>query len=460
MRRSLLAAAGAVSLLASAGLLAQRATDVPRPPVVIVGGTLIDGTGAPPRPSEAILIADGRIKSMGAEAFRKAKGARVVQGTDRWIVPGLVDAHVHFFQTGGLDARPDVVRLPEALPYQKVVDQIRRRPQPYLRAYVCAGVTSVADMGGPSWTINLRDGRALDHDSPRVAAAGPLLATFEPPALRLEDDPPLWLMRDEAGVRAQVVALAAMKPDFVKVWFVHRRGDDLEALAVLVRTAIEAIHAKKLRAAVHATTLETARRAVEAGADILVHGVADREVDDAFVDAVVRRRVVYVPALVVNRGYRDLRLRQVRFDGFDRECAPPESLASFDGLADLPEEALARPSSPPPDPIPLQQRNLAKLAAAGAIVAAGSDAGNTATPHGTSLHRELALMVEAGMSPMDVLVAATRNGAIVLGREKVLGTIAPGKLADIVVLEGDPLADIGNTRRIATVIRGGTIYGR
>ncbi len=446
---------------AGVALLAQRVTDLPRPPIVIVGGTLIDGTGAPPRPNEAILIEDGRITRVGADAFRKApKGARVISGTDRWIVPGLIDSHVHFFQTGGLDARPDVVALPGAPPYVGVVDRIRRKPQVYLRAYVCAGVTSVADMGGPSWIFNLREGRALDHDSPRIAFAGPLLATHDPKALELEDDEPLWLMKDVDQVRALVALIAARRPDFVKVWFVHRPGDDLEAQTALVRAAVAGIHAMKLRAAVHATTLETARRAVEAGADILVHGVADREVDEAFVAAVVKRRVIYVPTMIVTKQYRDVRMRQLRIEPFEQECAPPDTIASFEALGALADEVLRRPAQPLPDSLPVQQANLKALAAAGAIVAAGSDAGNTGTLHGPSLHKELALMAEAGLSPMEVLVAATRHGAMVMGREKDLGTIAPGKLADVLVLDADPLADVRNTRRIAHVIRGGAVYGR
>jgi imidazolonepropionase-like amidohydrolase len=135
-------------------------------------------------------------------------------------------------------------------------------------------------------------------------------------------------------------------------------------------------------------------------------------------------------------------------------------MASFDALDGLPDDVLPRPTQPPLDTLPVQQRNLKVLAGAGAIIAAGSDAGNTATLHGTSLHKELALMVEAGMSPLDVLVSATRHGAMVMGREKDLGTIVPGKLADVVVLGADPLADIRNTRKIEHVIRGGAVYGR
>lgn len=437
---------------------AQRGRASPRP-VLIVGGTLIDGTGAAPRHNDGILIDEGRFKEVGPRAQRRApRNARVIDASGQWILPGLIDGHVHFFQTGGLDARPDVVPHPAGVPYRDVVGEIRRAPQAYLRAYICSGITSVVDPGGPMWGFELRDGRHDDPLAPRIAFSGPLLATYDPPALELENDDPIWLMREAARIPQLVERIAAAKPDFIKIWFVHRAGDDLAAQALLVRAAIEASHARKLRAAVHATTLDTARLAVEAGADILVHSVGDREVDDRFVDAVVKRKVIYVPTLIVGRSYREVRLRTVAFEPFEQHCAPAGTIDSFSVLPGLPESALPRPASPPPDALPLQQRNLKRLVDAGAIVAAGTDAGNTRTLHGPSLHREFGLMAEAGMQPAQILLSATRDGARLMGRETEVGRVAPGYLADVLLLEANPLADIRQTRRIARVIRGGSLY--
>jgi imidazolonepropionase-like amidohydrolase len=456
----ILAAAALSAIGLTARPMAQpRAPSPQARPILIVGGTLIDGSGGPARANDAILIQDGRIRSMGPEATRKAPhGTRIIEATGRWILPGLVDGHVHFFQTGGLDARPDVVPHPAGTPYAEVVDAIRRKPQIYLRAYICAGVTSVVDPGGPMWEFDLRDSRRSDPLAPRIAFSGPLLATYDPKALEVGDDDPIWLMKDAAGIAKQVERLAAHQPDFIKIWFVHRAGDDLAAQTALVREAIAAIHRRSLRAAVHATTLETARLSVEAGADILVHSVSDREVDDEFVRLVVDRRVLYVPTLIVGRSYREVRLRQVAFEPFESQCAPPATVASFSALPGIPESVLPIPDPPPQDRLPIEQRNLKKLADAGAVIVAGTDAGNTRTLHGPSLHRELLLMVEAGLTPMQALVAATRNGAILMGREKELGRIEEGYLADVLILDADPLADIVNTRKLRTIIRGGSIY--
>jgi imidazolonepropionase-like amidohydrolase len=425
---------------------------------LITGATIVDGSGAAPQPGQDVLVIGDRIASIGSEAARRAPAdARRIDAAGRWIIPGLIDGHVHFFQTGGLDARPDIVPHPTGRSYLDVVNAIRVRPEPYLRAYVCAGVTAVVDPGGPMWVFEMRDRRAHVNSTPRIAFSGPLLATADPKPLELENDEPIWLLKDRTDTAALVDRLAARRPDMIKIWFVHRRGDDLAAQTALVRDAIEAIHARKLRAAVHATTLDTAKAAVDAGADILVHSVGDRDVDEAFVKAVVTRQVIYVPTLIVGKSYRDVRRRAVAFDPFELQCAPKSSVESFAVLPDIHDSILPRNPTLGEDPLPLQGRNLKKLWDAGAIVAAGTDAGNTRTLHGPSLHLELALMTQAGLTPMQALVSATRNGARLFGRDDI-GRVSPGALADLVILDADPTADILNTRRIRAVMRGGALH--
>jgi imidazolonepropionase-like amidohydrolase len=458
--------AGSVAL----GLEAQPDRAALLRPVFIVGGTLIDGTGAPPRRNDGILVEKGRFRIVGSEALKRApRDARTIEASDKWIVPGFIDGHVHFFQTGGLDARPDVVPNPKGISYREVVGEIRRAPQKYLRSYVCSGITGVVDPGGPMWSFDLRESREDDRLSPRLAVSGPLLATYDPAPLELEDDDPIWLMGrgtgapgsgdSDAQIAGLVERLASRQPDMVKIWFVSRQGDDLAAQAALVRSAITHIHARKLRAAVHATSLETARIAVLAGADILVHSVGDRELDDEFVAEVVRRRVIYVPTIIVGRSYREVRMRSVTFEPFERDCAPAGTIESFDVLKDLSESVLPQPQTPPADNTAILQKNLKRLADAGATIAAGTDAGNTRTLHGPSLHREFVLMAEAGLTSMQILVSATSNGARLMGREDV-GRIAEGMHADFLILDADPLADIRNTRRINAVFRGGSLYER
>jgi imidazolonepropionase-like amidohydrolase len=137
--------------------------------------------------------------------------------------------------------------------------------------------------------------------------------------------------------------------------------------------------------------------------------------------------------------------------------ADPDVLKTFDEVKDYPElKARARP--PNAESARIAAANLKRLAAAGVAIAAGTDAGNIGTLHGPSIFRELRLMADAGLTPAQVLAAATAGGARVMGRENDLGTVAPGKLADLLILDRDPLADVGNLEAIHRVIKGGRVY--
>ena len=350
-----------------------------------------------------------------------------IDAAGRWILPGLIDGHIHLFQSGGLYARPDVVPapLPEGRTYRDLVGEIRAAPELYLRAYLCSGITSVVDFGGPRWEFELRTRAESDPRLPRMAFTGPLLMTGNgldaprpgagPPVLSLEDGNPFWPLGNEEEARRQIQRLLPYRPDFVKIVFMPRaEPDDLAARTKILQTAIAAVHEAKVRVAVHATTLDAAAAAVGAGADILVHSVADRDVDDAFVNAVVSRKVLVSPTLIVGANYREALSGRVALEDFERKCAPANTVTSFDLLPSL---KILRDR---PDALAVQKRNLKRLADAGAIIYASSDAGNTRTLHGPSLHRELALMADAGLRPMDILVAATRTNARLMRREQEL----------------------------------------
>ena len=150
----------------------------------------------------------------------------------------------------------------------------------------------------------------------------------------------------------------------------------------------------------------------------------------------------------------------VALNPIEMRLGDPKAIASFGDLETLPVHLVPgwvrpRPRRPLDGAV---AGNLRKVQAHGITVAAGSDAGNIGTLHGPALHRELDLMVQAGLTPLQALTAATRGGAAVMGRRTDLGTVTPGKLADLVVLDGNPLADIRNTQRIRMVLRGGEIF--
>jgi imidazolonepropionase-like amidohydrolase len=438
------------------GLLLARPVAAPAADgFAVVGATVVDGTGAAPLRDGVVVVRGERIVTVGGRPeVSLPKGLRIIDGRGRWVTPGLIDAHVHFFQSGGVYTRPDIIDLRAHRPYAREVALIQDSLSRTFGRYLASGVTSVADVGGPFWNFEVRERARQSAIAPRVAVAGPLISTVARPELDL-GDPPIVKVSGPDDARALVRRLADRQPDLVKVWFIFRPGDDLAAGKRVVEATVQEARAHGLRVAVHATELETARAAVQAGAAILVHSVVDKPVDDAFVALLKERHVVYTPTLFVIEGYNLVLSGTWTPTPAETKLGDPDVMATFDQLKKLPEFP-ARPRRGP-EAGRVARENLKRLSDAGITIAAGTDAGNVGTLHGPSIFRELRLMAEAGMTPAQVLVAATRGGARVMGRED-LGTVESGRLADLLLLDRDPLADVGNLEGVTEVVKGGRMF--
>jgi imidazolonepropionase-like amidohydrolase len=429
----------------------------------IFGGTLVNSDGSPPLPNSVIVLRGERIVAVGsAEEIAIEPDAQRFDATGKWIIPGLIDAHVHFFQSGGLYARPDIIDLRGRVPYTAETETTRARITETLARYLRAGITSVADVGGPMWSFDVRELARSTAAAPRVATAGPLLSPFQPAEL-VSGDPPIVLAQSPDEARVLVRRQAERRPDFTKIWYVLT-GESHESYLPTVRAAIEESHAQGIRVAVHATELETARAAVLAGADVLVHGVEDRDADDAFVRELRQNDVIYTTTLSVYEGYREALTQQVELTAADYALGDPFAAGSLFDLAavpkdDLPPALAVLPGEGalfPTNTIAL--RNLRRVHDAGVTVALGTDAGNIGTLHASALQRELELMREAGLTPAQALRAATQGGARALGRSSEVGAIGAGMLADLVLLDADPLLDVRNLRAVHRVVKGGQIF--
>lgn len=443
-------------------------------PFVLVGATLVE-PGRGPVADGAVVVAAGRIVASGPRAtVAIPAGARIIDAAGAWITPGLIDAHIHFFQSGGLFTRPDAVDLRAVRPYADEIAGIRAGIDGTLRRHLRCGVTAVLDCGGPRWNTEVR-ARAQAAGAPVVAVMGPLIATWAPPELAC-DDPGIVQVGDVAAAEAMVAAQAAAGFDLIKIWYIVRPGETVAQHEPLVRRTIAAIHAHGLRAAVHATELETAKAALRAGADVLVHSVESAPVDDEFLDLCRRNRAVYIPTLMVERGYIGAFSQLVPVTPLELEWADAERLHSLFALRWLPAATIPEPLHPwlragrrarqepalaarllAGDGLATAQANLVRVHAAGITIAAGTDAGNIGTLHGPSLHSELTLMRAAGLTPAEVLACATRGGAAALGRAD-LGGLAPGMRADLLVLAADPLADPAHLARLRLVVAGGLVH--
>lgn len=433
-------------------------------PRAYVGATLVN-PGAAPVANAVVVLKDGRILAAGPAAKVKVPAdAERVDVSGKWIMPGLVDSHIHFFQSGGLYTRPDGRDLRAYRSYEEEQALIRKNLPDTFARYLRCGITGAIDMGGPNWNYEVRALANQTDLAPQVWVAGPLLTPGPlqgrdggPHFLTTGNDPPVIAGTTEEAARAEVRRQAALHGDVFKMWV-----SEGPATAVQ-KAAYDEARKLGMRVAVHSTSLAGATEAVASGANILVHSVLDKPIPDALMAEMKRRGVILIPTLVVFRGGPLLRARRYAFDPWEYELANPHVMGTLFDLLHLPlkldeaaTKAIQEGKAWEAPAVALD--NLRRLVAAGVTVATGTDAGNPGTFHGASYFTELKLMAQAGLSPKELLACSTLNGAKVLGKEKEFGSVEAGKRADLLVLDADPLQDMLNARRIHLVVKAGQAH--
>jgi imidazolonepropionase-like amidohydrolase len=449
-----------VSLFAAA-LRAER--------ISLVGGTVINPADGKVLPNATVVIDGDKIERVAIGKQDAASLGKQIECVGKFILPGYIDTHIHFFQSGDLFTRPDGTDLNSVRPYKDEVAWVKSHVNDVFARYLRSGITSVVDVGGPFWNFEVRKTANQTQIAPRVAVAGPLISSVSREKLDL-GDPPIVKIDTPDQARDFVRKLAEQKPDLVKIWYIVDKDHPVESFRPIVRATIEESHAHKIRVAVHATELETARAAIEEGADVLVHSVTDKPIDDAFVKLLKDRHTILCPTLVVFERYGRTFSHQLNLTPEEQKWGNPEVIASLDvtkvpqdklpqrikdALA-KPDEALGRIKKTYEVALP----NLKTLEDAGVTIAAGTDAGNIGTIHGPALFREFQLMKDAGLTPMQILQCATGNAAKLFGGDTGahIGQIAPGFFADLVILNSNPLDDIAHASDIDRVIKNGLIY--
>jgi NADPH:quinone reductase-like Zn-dependent oxidoreductase/imidazolonepropionase-like amidohydrolase len=438
--------------------------------IALVGGTLINPATERVITNARILIDGDRITDFGDGITTPVpKGARVIDCKGKFILPGYIDTHVHFFQSGGLFTRPDVVDLTKVRPYADEIALIKKNLPDTFERYLRSGITSVIDVGGPFWNFEVRKIANSTAKAPRVAVAGPLISSVARPQLDL-GDPPIVKIDSPEEAQEFVRKLALQNPDLVKIWYIVDKDHPVDSFRPIVRATVEESHAHKLRVAVHATELETARAAVEEGADVLVHSVTDKEVDDRFVQLLIEKHIILTPTLVVFERYGRTFANKLNLTPEEKAWGNPEVIATLD-VTKLPPDQLPdriKTALASPDAVldrikktyDVALKNLKTLEDANVTIAAGTDAGNIGTIHGPALFREFQLMREAGLTPMQILQCATVNAAKLFGGETGahIGKIDNGNFADLVILKSNPLDDVANASDIESVIKNGILY--
>jgi imidazolonepropionase-like amidohydrolase len=437
--------------------------------ISLVGGTVINPADGKVLPNATVVIDGDKIERVATGKQEAASLGKQIDCVGKFILPGYVDTHIHFFQSGDLFTRPDGTDLNSVRPYKDEVAWVKSHVNDVFTRYLRSGITSVVDVGGPFWNFEVRKTANATAKAPRVAVAGPLISSVSREKLDL-GDPPIVKIDTPDQARDFVRKLAEQKPDLVKIWYIVDKDHPVESFRPIVRATIEESHAHKIRVAVHATELETARAAVEEGADVLVHSVIDKPVDDAFVKLLKDRHTILCPTLVVFERYGRTFSHQLNLTPEEKAWGNPEVIASLD-VTKIPQDKLPeriKKALAKPDEVldgikktyDVALPNLKRLEEAGVTIAAGTDAGNIGTIHGPALFREFQLMKEAGLTPMQILQCTTANAAKLFGGDTGarIGKIEKGYLADLVILNSNPVDDIAHASDIDAVIKNGVVY--
>ncbi len=420
-----------------------------------------------------VINNDSIVNIKSSKKIKVPKNAKVLDGSGKFLFPGLTDAHIHFFQSGGLYARPDVIDLRKEKPYHKEMAEGLQNMDEVLKRYLQNGITNVIDVGATYNFLEQRNKFKDRADVPSIYMSGPLLTTYEPSAYKdLEMDAPFSLVQTlEEGVQ-RVREQLPYQPDFIKIWYIAGRdGLTVEESArkslPMIRAIIQEAHKNNLKVAVHATQRITAQLAVENGADFLVHSIVDEVIQDDFVRLLKQNKTILCPSLTVHLGYNNTFGQNLAFRQEALLRADPFTLGTLLDLKHLPDTLLVQRykkrynSQANEERLELRNRNmmanLKKLSDAGVLIATGTDAGNIGTLHAASYEAELRAMGKSGMGNWQIITASTLNGAKVLGKDKEFGSIGVGKKANLILLNSNPLEDIGNLGDIHTVIHNGTV---
>jgi imidazolonepropionase-like amidohydrolase len=410
---------------------------------VLKGALLIDGTGRPAIENSVLVIEGDHVVAAGkAGAVSIPKDAAVQDVSGKTIIPALINLHGHLgLSSNGADSAAGHYTQ------ELVVKQLNK--------YLSYGVGTVASFGQDEDAIySVRDGQhAGSIGGARVFTAGHGFLEYtgksNPTDHRYRPQNP-----EEA--RADVRELAAYHPDYVKMWVDDGLGRGTKMQPAIYQAIIDEAHKQHIRVFAHEFYLGDAKALLAAGIDGFAHSIRDQAVDNEVMQTMKARGVFLIPTLV-----RD----EVLFAYADnlKWLNDPFFLAGLDSgaLTIIRSPEVVEKTRKDPDiakyraGLEMAERNLKTLSDAGVKVAFGTDSGVPTRFPGYFEHRELQLMVEAGLTPMQAIVAATGTNADILGGAKQFGTLQPDRRADFLVLDASPLIDIHNTEKLSAVWQAG-----
>ena len=420
---------------------------------LIRNGQIIDGTGKKPLQNGSILIEEGRFKEIGNGSLKAPPQASIIDATGKSILPGLIDMHAHLL-SGGFDTITDVIDSYDPASQKRALKQM-----------LYWGVTTTYNPVQPlELGLQLRAQAAEDgFPSPRLFISGPGFTATGGwagsllPLARLEPN-------NVEEAQQQVDRLADANVDILKIYYDTQCCAFLSPLPKMERPIMERIiheaHTKKLKVMLHAYDNEYHKDALRAGVDILAHSAVTAPIDDEYIELARKNKALYLSTLSVYHDAFDIEiLRDFIAQDFVQKTVPKKTLDTLTSIGPLDNFIKIIKQDYIKRQLPTIQANLKKIFESGVAIGVGPYTGVMGAFPGISAHREMELMVQAGIPPAQVLVAATKTAAEYLGQDS-LGTIERGKLADLVIVDGNPLEDIKKTRNIEVVIKEGRIIKR
>jgi imidazolonepropionase-like amidohydrolase len=396
----------------------------------ITGARVIDGTGTPAR-VETVVISGNRIVAVSDHAEIPA-GARVIDATGETLVPGLFDLHTHL-NASATDAVDDFGKS--------------------LKAYLVCGVTSVNDYS--VYGEMLAPLRAMQSSGVLVGPKVNFAIRLGTPEGHGTEfgwgDYFTQLVNTPAEAHAAMKKILPYKPDVIKAFtdgWRYGRGNDLTSMNLETLSAIvEDAHSAGIKVFTHTVTLNGAKIAARAGVDVLAHGVGDAAVDDELIALLKKSGTGYVSTLATYEPPTGRTLSPRLLDLLapgDRQYATRAA-----------EQRVPGPSSPAMRRWQFLQENIRRLSSAGIPIGVGTDAGVGGTYHGWSTLHEMELLVASGLTPMQAITAGTATSARLVGEDNDRGTIAPGKIADLLLVKGSPDQNISEIENTSAVFLGG-----
>ncbi len=412
--------------------------------LVVEHVNLLDGPGGAPQPDMTVVMVDGRYTSVQPARLAVVPAqAQHIDGRGKFLMPGLVDMHVHL--DGGVTVSP--IGLREA-------GNDRAKGLAMLASYLYSGVTSIYDAGNvPAYIFGLRaDERAGRILAPRIFATGGIV-TY--PGSHGSGPGSVDIDAWPAG-RPALDALLVQQPDVVKLTLEERGWGARPMIPSLpeplLRDIVRYTGEHGFRTTIHVSSEFRATQAIYAGSDTLAHPVIQGPASDQYYRLLAAKKTPVVTTLTIGENYsRTVEHPEYLDEPLYRATYSAEQMAKLRGetregwRTSLWTHWMKLMT-------PVAMENLRRLNAAGGVLVLGTD-----QTVGPAVHRELELLQQAGIPAKDLVRIATLNGAVFLGREAELGSVAPGKYADALLLDADPTLDIRNARRIAKVIKGGAV---